>query len=135
MIVLALLLVITLHHNLRQFKAHQYQVANTSAERLSTQLQQVTAFLEAMRGQAEERLRSNPESGLTKELFDQMECVDEEQVRIPHLPNGLPPLLAGTLTGHGPLPAPGSERASQFHLALSLSPLLATASNYLANWI
>lgn len=132
-IVLALLLIITLHHNLRQFKAHQYQVADASAERLSTQLQQVTAFLEAMRGQAEERLRSNPESGLTKQLFDQMECVDEEQLRIPHLPNGLPPLLAGTLTGHGPLPKPGSERASQFHLALSLSPLLATASDYLAN--
>ncbi|MCJ2369716.1 hypothetical protein, partial [Aeromonas dhakensis] len=37
-----------------------------SATHLQSQFKQMTAFLEAMRGQAEERLRSNPQSTLTR---------------------------------------------------------------------
>jgi len=47
----------------------------------------------------------------------------------------LPAGLAGNLTGDSPLPPPGSEREARIHLALSLSPLLATASQHLGNEI
>lgn len=55
-----LLLLLALQHAFRQItELNRRDVINTAAQ-LSNQHQRMEAFLEAMRGQAEERLRSNP---------------------------------------------------------------------------
>ncbi len=87
-----------------------------------------------MRGQAEERLRSDPQSVLTRQLYGHIEALPDG-LALDTLPANLPAGLAGNLTGEGPLPLPGSEREARIHLALSLSPLLATASQRLGNEI
>ena len=88
-----------------------------------------------MRGQAEERLRSDPQSVLTRQLYHHIQPLPDQGLVLDHLPADLPAGLAGNLTGEGPLPPPGSEREARMHLALSLSPLLATASQRLGKEI
>lgn len=68
-IVVMLLLALTLHQTLEQLVEFNKQDSLHSATHLQSQFKQMTAFLEAMRGQAEERLRSNPQSTLTRQLY------------------------------------------------------------------
>ena len=77
-----------------------------------------------MRGQAEERLRSNPQSALTQQLYGALRENGDQGFALDRVPANLPKGLSGNLTGLGPLPAPGSQRAARLHLALSLSPAL-----------
>ncbi|CAD7523526.1 hypothetical protein OR606_16175 [Aeromonas hydrophila] len=65
----ALLLAITLKLTLTQVTDHYQSDTLSTASRLKSQFQQMETFLEAMRGQAEERLRSNPQSALTQQLY------------------------------------------------------------------
>ena len=126
-----LLLLLALQHAFRQItELNRRDVINTAAQ-LSNQHQRMEAFLEAMRGQAEERLRSNPQSVLSRQLYQALQVDGEHGINLDRIPVDLPPALIGNLTGLGPLPAPGSEREARIHLALSLSPLLATASKLL----
>ena len=126
-----LLLLLALQHALRQItELNRRDVINAAAQ-LSSQHQRMEAFLEAMRGQAEERLRSNPQSALSRQLYPALQADSSGNLSLDRIPVDLPPALIGNLTGLGPLPATGSEREARIHLALSLSPLLATASKLL----
>ncbi|MGN5140327.1 PDC sensor domain-containing protein [Aeromonas sp. 164P] len=71
---------------------------------------------------------------LTRQLYRHIEVLPEG-LALDKLPGDLPAGLAGNLTGDGPLPPPGSAREAQLHLALSLSPLLSTASQRLGSEI
>ncbi|PJG57911.1 sensor domain-containing diguanylate cyclase [Aeromonas cavernicola] len=124
-----LLLGLALKQTLQQIEKLYLSDTLNSAARLSDQFQQIEVFLEAMRGQAEERMRSDPQSTLTRQLYKQLQNGAELNLDKP--PVDLPRGLVGNLTGAGPLPPPGSEREARLHLALSLSPLLATASQRL----
>ncbi|WP_429069226.1 sensor domain-containing diguanylate cyclase [Aeromonas dhakensis] len=134
----ALLLAITLKLTLTQVTDHYQSDTLSTASRLKSQFQQMETFLEAMRGQAEERLRSNPQSALTLQLYGALRENGDQVFALDRVPADLPKGLSGNLTGLGSLPAPGSERAARLHLALSLSPLLSTASKLLGDkvgWI
>lgn len=126
-----LLLLLALQHAFRQItELNRRDVINTAAQ-LSNQHQRMEAFLEAMRGQAEERLRSNPQSVLSRQLYQALQVDGEHGINLDRIPVDLPPALIGNLTGLNPLPHGGSQREARMHLALSLSPLLATASKLL----
>ncbi|MFM5092490.1 diguanylate cyclase [Aeromonas rivipollensis] len=126
-----LLLLLALQHTFRQVtELNRRDVINAAAQ-LSNQHQRMGAFLEAMRGQAEERLRSNPQSVLSRQLYQALQVDGEHGINLDRIPVELPPALIGNLTGLSPLPQGGSEREARMHLALSLSPLLATASKLL----
>lgn len=118
----ALLLAITLKLTLTQVTDHYQSDTLSTASRLKSQFQQMETFLEAMRGQAEERLRSNPQSALTQQLYGALRENGDQGFALDRVPANLPKGLSGNLTGLGPLPAPGSQRAARLHLALSLSP-------------
>lgn len=127
-----ILLVLSLQHSFRQItELNKRDTIGTAAE-LRSQYQRIDTFLEAMRGQAEERLRSDPQSALTRQLYRALHADPALGVTLDRVPVDLPPGLVGNLTGQGPLPAPGSEREARFHLALSLSPLLSTAAQLLS---
>lgn len=127
-----ILLVLSLQHAFQQItELNKRDTINTAAE-LRAQYQRIDTFLEAMRGQAEERLRSDPQSSLTRQLYRALRVDPALGVTLDRIPADLPPGLVGNLTGLGPLPAPGSEREARFHLALSLSPLLSTAAQLLS---
>lgn len=130
-IVVMLLLALTLHQTLEQLVEFNEQDSLHSATHLQSQFKQMTAFLEAMRGQAEERLRSNPQSTLTRQLYKVLHVDPTRRFSLDQIPPDLPVGLVGNLTGLGPLPDPGSEREARIHLALSLSPLLSTATKLL----
>ncbi|MEZ6931717.1 diguanylate cyclase [Aeromonas sp. S16(2024)] len=126
-----LLLLLALQHTFRQVtELNRRDVINAAAQ-LSNQHQRMGAFLEAMRGQAEERLRSNPQSVLSRQLYQALQVDGEHGINLDRIPVELPPALIGNLTGLSPLPRGDSEREARMHLALSLSPLLATASKLL----
>ncbi|WP_323978178.1 sensor domain-containing diguanylate cyclase [Aeromonas veronii] len=130
-----LLVGLTLRQNLKQIENLYQTDTLNSAIHLRDQFKQTETFLEAMRGQAEERLRSDPQSVLTRQLYRHLQQLPGGGLVLDHLPANLPAGLAGNLTGDGPLPPPGSAREAQLHLALSLSPLLATASQRLGKEI
>lgn len=135
LLALVILLVgLTLRQSLKQIERLYQSDTLNSAIYLRDQFKQTEVFLEAMRGQAEERLRSDPQSVLTRQLYGHIEALPDG-LALDTLPANLPAGLAGNLTGTGPLPLPGSEREARMHLALSLSPLLATASQRLGNEI
>lgn len=135
LLALVILLVgLTLRQSLKQIERLYQSDTLNSAIYLRDQFKQTEVFLEAMRGQAEERLRSDPQSVLTRQLYGHIEALPDG-LALDTLPANLPAGLAGNLTGEGPLPLPGSEREARIHLALSLSPLLATASQRLGNEI
>lgn len=125
------LLALSLQHAFRQITELNRRDTNNMAAELRSQFQEMEAFLEAMRGQAEERLRSNPQSILSRHLYQALRVDGSKRINLDQVPADLPPALIGNLTGLGPLPAPGSEREDTIHLALSLSPLLSTASKLL----
>lgn len=127
----SLLLVLSLLHTFNQITDVNSRDTHHMAAELRSQFQEMEAFLESMRGQAEERLRSHPQSILSRHLYQSLRVDGERQIALDQVPADLPPALIGNLTGLGPLPAPGSEREDLFHLALSLSPLLSTASKLL----
>ncbi|MGY3853264.1 diguanylate cyclase [Aeromonas aquatilis] len=133
-IVVILLIGLTLKHSLKQIEQLYQSDTLNSAIYLRDRFKQTEVFLEAMRGQAEERLRSDPQSSLTRQLYRHIE-VQPEGLVLDKLPGDLPEGLVGNLTGLGPLPPTGSEREARIHLALSLSPLLATASQRLGKEI
>ncbi|BBS16166.1 sensor domain-containing diguanylate cyclase [Aeromonas caviae] len=126
-----LLLLLALQHAFRQVTEINKRDTINAATQLSSQHQRMETFLEAMRGQAEERLRSNPQSVLSRQLYQALQSDGEHGINLDRIPVDLPPALIGNLTGQGPLPHDGSERQARIHLALSLSPLLATASKLL----
>ncbi|WP_310598107.1 diguanylate cyclase domain-containing protein [Aeromonas aquatica] len=127
-----LLLFLALQHSFGQItELNKRDTIGTAAE-LRAQYQQIDTLLEAMRGQAEERLRSNPQTTLTHQLYRALHADPVLGIALDRVPANLPPGLVGNLTGPGPLPAPGSEREARFHLALSLSPLLSTAAQLLS---
>ncbi len=130
-----LLVGLTLRQSLKQIERLYQSDTLNSAIYLRDQFKQIEVFLEAMRGQAEERLRSDPQSVLTRQLYRHIQQLPELGLALDQLPANLPAGLAGNLTGAGPLPPAGSEREARIHLALSLSPLLATASQRLGNEI
>lgn len=132
--VVILLIGLTLRQSLKQIERLYQSDTLNSAIYLRDRFKQTEVFLEAMRGQAEERLRSDPQSVLTRQLYRHIEALPEG-LALDKLPGDLPAGLAGNLTGDGPLPPPGSAREAQLHLALSLSPLLATASQRLGSEI
>ncbi|HDO1315298.1 sensor domain-containing diguanylate cyclase [Aeromonas veronii] len=132
--VVILLIGLTLRQSLKQIERLYQSDTLNSAIYLRDRFKQTEVFLEAMRGQAEERLRSDPQSVLTRQLYGHIEALPEG-LALDKLPGDLPAGLAGNLTGDGPLPPPGSAREAQLHLALSLSPLLATASQRLGSEI
>ncbi|MGY3943223.1 sensor domain-containing diguanylate cyclase [Aeromonas tecta] len=125
------LLALSLQHAFNQITELNRRDTNNMAAELRSQFQEMEAFLEAMRGQAEERLRSNPQSILSRHLYQALRVDEGQRLNLDSIPADLPPSLIGNLTGLGPLPAPGSEREATMHLALSLSPLLSTASKLL----
>ncbi|WP_349921457.1 sensor domain-containing diguanylate cyclase [Aeromonas veronii] len=127
----SLLLVLSLLHTFNQITDVNSRDTHHMAAELRSQFQEMEAFLESMRGQAEERLRSHPQSILSRHLYQSLRVDGARQIALDQVPADLPPALIGNLTGLGPLPAPGSEREDLFHLALSLSPLLSTASKLL----
>ena len=127
----SLLLVLSLQHAFRHITDLNKRDTIAMAGELRSQFQEMEAFLESMRGQAEERLRSNPESILSRHLYQALRVDRSNLITLDRVPADLPPALIGNLTGLGPLPAPGSEREETIHLALSLSPLLSTASKLL----
>ena len=126
-----LLLLLALQHAFRQVTEINKRDTINAATQLSSQHQRMETLLEAMRGQAEERLRSNPQSVLSRQLYQALQSDGEHGINLDRIPVDLPPALIGNLTGQGPLPHDGSERQARIHLALSLSPLLATASKLL----
>ncbi|MDM5067197.1 diguanylate cyclase [Aeromonas salmonicida] len=128
-----LLLALTFHQTLKQVTELNERDTLNMAARLRSQFQQMETVLEAMRGQAEERLRSNPQSALTRQLYQALRTDPELGFSLDKVPANLPAGLSGNLTGLGRLPAPGSEREARLHLALSLSPLLSTASKLLGD--
>ena len=130
-----LLVGLILRQSLKQIESLYQSDTFNSAIHLRDQFKQTQVFLEAMRGQAEERLRSDPQSVLTRQLYHHIQPLPDQGLVLDHLPADLPAGLAGNLTGEGPLPPPGSEREASIHLALSLSPLLATASQRLGKEI
>ncbi|MFB2865296.1 diguanylate cyclase [Aeromonas sp. MdU4] len=130
-----LLIGLTLRQNLKQIENLYQSDTLNSAIHLRDQFKKIEVFLEAMRGQAEERLRSDPQSTLTRQLYRQIQQQPDKGLVLDTLPANLPAGLAGNLTGAGPLPPPGSEREARIHLALSLSPLLGTASQHLGKEI
>ncbi len=130
-----LLVGLILRQSLKQIESLYQSDTFNSAIHLRDQFKQTQVFLEAMRGQAEERLRSDPQSVLTRQLYHHIQPLPDQGLVLDHLPAELPAGLAGNLTGEGPLPPPGSEREARMHLALSLSPLLATASQRLGKEI
>lgn len=132
--VVILLIGLTLRQSLKQIERLYQSDTRNSASYLRDRFKQTEVFLEAMRGQAEERLRSDPQSPLTRQLYRHIEA-QPGGLALDKLPNDLPEGLVGNLTGLGPLPPVGSEREARIHLALSLSPLLATASQRLGNEI
>ncbi|MGL6162878.1 MAG: sensor domain-containing diguanylate cyclase, partial [Aeromonas veronii] len=132
--VVILLIGLTLRQSLKQIERLYQSDTLNSAIYLRDRFKQTEVFLEAMRGQAEERLRSDPQSVLTRQLYGHIEALPEG-LALDKLPGDLPAGLAGNITGDGPLPPPGSAREAQLHLALSLSPLLATASQRLGSEI
>ncbi|MGL5975069.1 MAG: sensor domain-containing diguanylate cyclase [Aeromonas sobria] len=132
--VVILLIGLTLRQSQKQIERLYQSGTLNSAIYLRDRFKQTEVFLEAMRGQAEERLRSDPQSVLTRQLYRHIEA-QPEGLALDKLPDDLPAGLAGNLTGDGPLPPPGSSREAPLHLALSLSPLLATASQRLGNEI
>ncbi|MGV2701917.1 UNVERIFIED_CONTAM: diguanylate cyclase [Aeromonas salmonicida] len=128
-----LLLALTFHQTLKQVTELNERDTLNMAARLRSQFQQMETVLEAMRGQAEERLRSNPQSALTRQLYQALRTDPELGFSLDKVPANLPAGLSGNLTGLGRLPAPGSEREARLHLALSLSPLLSTSSKLLGD--
>ncbi|MCX7128105.1 sensor domain-containing diguanylate cyclase [Aeromonas sp.] len=130
-----LLVGLILRQSLKQIESLYQSDTFNSAIHLRDQFKQTQVFLEAMRGQAEERLRSDPQSMMTRQLYHHIQPLPDQGLVLDHLPAELPAGLAGNLTGEGPLPPPGSEREARMHLALSLSPLLATASQRLGKEI
>lgn len=136
--VVTLLLTLTIHQTLKHVtELYERDTLNTAA-RLRFQFQQMETFLEAMRGQAEERLRSNPQSALTRQLYGALQTSPDKGFSLDKVPGNLPEGLSGNLTGLGQLPARGSEREARLHLALSLSPLLSTTNKLLGDkvaWI
>lgn len=133
--VVTLLLALTLQLTLKQVTELYESNTLSTAARLRSQFQQMETFLEAMRGQAEERLRSNPQSALTHQLYRALQDDPETGFSLDRVPANLPRGLSGNLTGQGPLPSPNSTREARLHLALSLSPLLSTASKLLGDKI
>lgn len=127
----SLLLFLSLQHTLRQITDLNKRDTIATAGELRSQFQEMEAFLESMRGQAEERLRSHPQSILSRHLYEALRVDGAQRINLDRVPADLPPALIGNLTGLGPLPAPDSERENTIHLALSLSPLLSTASKLL----
>ncbi|WP_443111955.1 hypothetical protein [Aeromonas sp.] len=130
-----MLIILALRQSLRQIEDIYQSNTLNSAIHLGDQFRQSQVFLEAMHGQAEERLRSTPQSALTRQLYRHIEMLPDGGLALDHRPADLPKRLVGNLTGAGPLPPVGSEREARIHLALSLSPLLATASQRLGNEI
>ncbi|MFQ1765506.1 diguanylate cyclase [Aeromonas veronii] len=136
LLTLAILLVgVTLQHSLKLIENLYQSDTLNSAIYLREQFRQSEIFLEAMRGQAEERLRSDPHSVLTRQLYRHIQQLPGKGLALDNIPADLPKGLVGNLTGTGPLPPPGSEREARIHLALSLSPLLSTASQRLGEEI
>ncbi|MBL0544716.1 diguanylate cyclase [Aeromonas jandaei] len=129
-----LLVGLTLQQSLKHIEDLYRSDTLNSAIRLRDQFKQSETFLEAMRGQAEERLRSDPQSVLTRQLYRHIE-ENSGGLALDHPPADLPAGLVGNLTGLGPIPPRGSEREARIHLALSLSPLLSTASQRLGKEI
>ncbi|WP_421200084.1 sensor domain-containing diguanylate cyclase [Aeromonas enteropelogenes] len=131
----ALLIILALRQSLKQIEDVYQSDTLNSAIHLRDQFRQSQVFLEAMHGQAEERLRSTPQSALTRQLYHHIEALPDQGLALDHRPLELPRKLVGNLTGAGPLPPPGSKREARLHLALSLSPLLSTASREFDNEI
>ncbi|WP_434666451.1 sensor domain-containing diguanylate cyclase [Aeromonas sp. NJAU223] len=127
----SLLLFLSLQHTFLHITDLNKRDTIATAGELRAQFQEMEAFLEAMRGQAEERLRSHPQSILSRHLYDALRVDGAQRINLDRVPADLPPALIGNLTGFGPLPTPGSEREDILHLALSLSPLLSTANKLL----
>ncbi|MDD1844482.1 hypothetical protein LZT27_07755 [Aeromonas veronii] len=119
--VVILLIGLTLRQSLKQIERLYQSDTLNSAIYLRDRFKQTEVFLEAMRGQAEERLRSDPRSVLTRQLYRHIEVLPEG-LALDKLPGDLPAGLAGNLTGDGPLPPPGSAREAQLHLALASLP-------------
>ena len=68
-----LLLLLALQHAFRQVTEINKRDTINAATQLSSQHQRMETFLEAMRGQAEERLRSNPQSVLSRQLYQALQ--------------------------------------------------------------
>ena len=90
----ALLLAITLKLTLTQVTDHYQSDTLSTASRLKSQFQQMETFLEAMRGQAEERLRSNPQSALTQQLYGALRENGDQGFALDRVPANLPKGLA-----------------------------------------
>ncbi|MEH8101160.1 hypothetical protein Q7I19_08075 [Aeromonas veronii] len=103
--VVILLIGLTLRQSLKQIERLYQSDTLNSAIYLRDRFKQTEVFLEAMRGQAEERLRSDPQSVLTRQLYRHIEALPEG-LALDKLPGDLPAGLAGNLTGDGPLPPP-----------------------------
>ncbi len=98
-----LLVGLTLRQSLKQIEDLYLSDTANSAIRLRDQFKQTEIFLEAMRGQAEERLRSDPQSVLTRQLYRHIEN-NSGGLALDRPPADLPAGLVGNLTGLGPLP-------------------------------
>ena len=114
-----LLVGLTLQQSLKHIEDLYRSDTLNSAIRLRDQFKQSETFLEAMRGQAEERLRSDPQSVLTRQLYRHIE-ENSGGLALDHPPADLPAGLVGNLTGLGPIPPRGSEREARIHLALKI---------------
>jgi len=95
----ALLLAITLKLTLTQVTDHYQSDTLSTASRLKSQFQQMETFLEAMRGQAEERLRSNPQSALTQQLYGALRENGDQGFALDKVPANLPKGLTGPAAG------------------------------------
>ena len=78
LLALVILLVgLTLRQSLKQIERLYQSDTLNSAIYLRDQFKQIEVFLEAMRGQAEERLRSDPQSVLTRQLYGHIEALPD----------------------------------------------------------
>ena len=75
--VVILLIGLTLRQSLKQIERLYQSDTLNSAIYLRDRFKQTEVFLEAMRGQAEERLRSDPQSVLTRQLYRHIEVLPE----------------------------------------------------------
>jgi diguanylate cyclase len=96
-----LLIGLTLRQNLKQIESLYLSDTLNSAIHLQDQFQRTDTFLEAMRGQAEERLRSDPQSALTRQLYSYIQQLPDQglvrgwQATSPGKAHCLPPAVSG----------------------------------------
>lgn len=125
--VVILLIGLTLRQSLKQIERLYQSDTLNSAIYLRDRFKQTEVFLEAMRGQAEERLRSDPQSVLTRQLYGHIEVLPEGlaldklpaiyrpdwRATSPVTARCRPRQCAGGATSFGPEPLPLLATASQ----------------------